>query len=153
MREGCTPCLIQASDPDTRKSIPRRRAMVNIGARYPLPTPILAVTTSTRGEVGRTKSGEAQLRRYTPTSLGIWRRGPEITLLRLRRFPFSLFLVQQALSFCTRHHLCRQGMTLAGGQQLGWQGSLPERVPCIEGRSREGGNGGGDGWEESTKSL
>ena len=28
------------------------------------------------------------------------------------------FILQQALSFCTRHHLCRQGVVLAGTRQL-----------------------------------
>ena len=91
----------------------------------------------------------------------------EIACLR-RRF---LYVLQQALPFCTRHHLCRQGVTLASTEQLRSQGlvsvhaHLRREEPCPRkrkertinrtetgkmvgtgtgtGRGRDG-NGGGD---------
>ena len=59
--------------------------------------------------------------------------GTEVARL-WRRFSFAL---QQALSFRTRHHLCRQGVPLASTQQLRAQGPVsvqdkrivPKEVP------------------------
>ena len=71
--------------------------------------------------------------------------GTEVARLR---WQFS-FVLQQALSFRTRHHLCRQGVALASTRQLRSQGPesvqvhLTERVTGSEGQ--EGANGGGGG--------
>ena len=46
--------------------------------------------------------------------------GTEVARLRQRFF----FLLQQAFSFHTRHHLCRQEMALAGARQLRSQGPV-----------------------------
>ena len=70
--------------------------------------------------------------------------GTEVAHLR-RRF----FVSQEALLFGTRHHLCRQGVTLASRQQLRPQGPMPVQAHCTEGRTRsegrEGTNGDGNG--------
>ena len=73
---------------------------------------------------------------------------------RLRR-RFSFVLQQQTLSFCTRHHLCRQGVTLVSTRQLRLQGLVSvhshrtEGVTGSEGRKAASGVGGriraGDG--------
>ena len=79
--------------------------------------------------------------------------GTEAVRLR-RRFSFVL---QQALSFRTRHHLCRQGVALASTRQLRSQGPVSVRAHRTEGvtgsEGQEGANvvgggigvGGGDG--------
>ena len=73
--------------------------------------------------------------------------GTEVARFR-RRFSFVL---QQALSFHTRHHLCRQGVALAGTRQLRPQGPVSvhaHRTKCVTGsEGREGMNwvGGGNG--------
>ena len=77
--------------------------------------------------------------------------GTEVARLRWR---FSC-VVQQALSFCTRHHLCRQEVALAGTGKLRSQGRVSlhahctERVTGLEGQKRANGvenmNGDGDG--------
>ena len=76
--------------------------------------------------------------------------GTEVARLR-RRFSFVL---QQALSFRTRHHLCRQGVTLANTRQPLSQG--PASVQAYRtggvrvrgaGRSERGGGGIGVGGE------
>ena len=73
-----------------------------------------------------------------------------------RRFSFVL---QQARSFRTRHHPCRQGVALAGTRKLRSQGPMSVHTHCTEGvtgsEGREGtkgvgveggnGNGGGGG--------
>ena len=83
--------------------------------------------------------------------------GTEVACLRRRFF----FVLQQALSFRTRHHLCRQGLALASTRQLRSQGPVSvlahrtEGVISFEGRERtngvEGrigvGGGNGDGNE------
>ena len=52
-------------------------------------------------------------------------------------------------TFCTRRHLCRQGVVLAGTQQLRSQGTVPVHALCTEGVSRpeerERANGDGNG--------
>ena len=57
----------------------------------------------------------------------------------------------QALSFCTRHYLCRQGVALASTRQLRSQGSAPVQAHCTEGvtrfEGREGANRVGGGIE------
>ena len=66
--------------------------------------------------------------------------GTEEARLR-RRFSFVL---QQALSFRTRHHLCRQGVALASTRQLRSHGPVSVRVHSTEGvtgsEGREGAN-------------
>ena len=73
--------------------------------------------------------------------------GTEVARLR-RRFSFVL---QQALSFRTRHHLCRQGVALASTRQLRSQGPVSAQAHRAEGvtgfEGQEGANevGGGIG--------
>ena len=73
--------------------------------------------------------------------------GIEVACLR-RRFSFVL---QQALSFRTRHHLCRQGVALASTQQLRSQNPVylhahrTEGVTESKGREEANGVGGGIG--------
>ena len=71
--------------------------------------------------------------------------GTEVARLR-RRFSF---VSQQALSFRTRHHLCRQGVALASTRQLRSQGPASVRAHRTEGVTgsgeREGANGVGSG--------
>ena len=71
--------------------------------------------------------------------------GMEVVRLR-RRFSFVL---QQALSFRTRHHLCRQGGALASTRQLRSQGPVSVQAHRTEGvtgsKGREGANGVGGG--------
>ena len=67
--------------------------------------------------------------------------GKEVARLR-RRFSF---VVHQALSFRTRHHLCRQGVALASTRQLRLQGPVSVDAHRTEGvtesEGREGANG------------
>ena len=67
--------------------------------------------------------------------------GMEVERLR-RRFSFVL---QQALSFRTRHHLCRQGVALASTRQLRLQGPVSVQAHRTEGvtgsEGQEGANG------------
>ena len=79
--------------------------------------------------------------------------GTEVARLRRRFF----FVLQQALSFRVRHHLCRQGVALASIRQLRLQGPVSLQGHRIEGetgsKGREGanrvrggiGSGGGNG--------
>ena len=65
----------------------------------------------------------------------------EVARLRWR---FS-FVLQQALSFRTRHHLCRQGVALASTRQLRSQGPVSVQAHCTErvtgSEGQEGANG------------
>ena len=60
----------------------------------------------------------------------------------LRRFSFVL---QQALLFCLRHHLCRHELALASTRQLHSQGQVSVHAYRMEGvtgsEGREGANG------------
>ena len=83
--------------------------------------------------------------------------GTQVARLR-RRFSF---VIQQALLFCTRHHLCRQRAALASTRQLRSHGPVSihahrtEGITGSEGREEtngvgdrigvEGGNGNGNG--------
>ena len=71
----------------------------------------------------------------------------ETEVVRLRR-RFS-FVLQQALSFRTRHHLCRQGVALASTRQSRSQGPVPAQAHRTEGitgsEGQEGANGVGGG--------
>ena len=75
--------------------------------------------------------------------------GTEVARLR-RRFSFVL---QQALSFCTRHHLCRQGVALASTRRPHSQGPASVQahrtggVTGSEGQEGANGVGGGIGVE------
>ena len=60
--------------------------------------------------------------------------GTEVARLRRR---FSLVL-QQALSFRTRHHLCRQGVTLASTRQFRLQGPVSIQAHRTEERTGSG---------------
>ena len=63
-----------------------------------------------------------------------------------RRF---FFVLQQALTFRTRHYLCRQGIALAGTQHFRSQGPVSVHAHCTEevteSEGREGANGVGVG--------
>ena len=69
--------------------------------------------------------------------------GTEVARLR-RRFSFVL---QQALSFRMRHHLCRQGVALASTRHPHSQGPASVQAHCTGGvtgsEGQEGANGGG----------
>ena len=71
--------------------------------------------------------------------------GTEVARLR-RRFSFVL---QQALSFRTRHHLCRQGVALASTRQPHSQGPASVQAHRTKGvtesKGQEGANGVGGG--------
>ena len=79
-------------------------------------------------------------------SPNIWRKG-QVGRIR-RRFSFVL---QQALSFRTRHHLCRQGMALASTRQPHSQGPASvqaHRTGGVTGsEGQRGANGVGGGIE------
>ena len=78
--------------------------------------------------------------------------GAEVARLR-RRFSFVL---QQALSFRTRHHLCRQEVALVGTRQFRLQGPLSVHAHCTEAitgsEGRKGANVAGGGTETGTGS-
>ena len=71
--------------------------------------------------------------------------GTEVARLR-RRFSFVL---EQALSFRTRHHLCRQGVALASARQLRLQGPVSVHAHLTKGgpgpRDGKGQTGSGEG--------
>ena len=71
--------------------------------------------------------------------------GSEVARLR-RRFSFVL---EQALLFRWRHHLCRQGMAFAGPRQLHSQNPATVQANCTERVTRserqKGANGNGNG--------
>ena len=71
--------------------------------------------------------------------------GTELARLRRR----LSFVLQQALSFRTRHHLCRQGGGLANTRQLRSQGPVSAQAHRTEGvtgsEGQEGANGVGGG--------
>ena len=68
---------------------------------------------------------------------------------KTRKKPHKNFRRNQALSFRTRRHFCRQGVVLAGTRQLRSQDSVPVHAHRAEGvtgsEGREGTNGGWDG--------
>ena len=71
--------------------------------------------------------------------------GVEVACLRRRFF----FVLQQVLSFHSRHHLCRQGVALACTRQLCLQGPVSVHAHRTKGvtesEEREGANGVGGG--------
>ena len=81
--------------------------------------------------------------------------GTEVARLRRR----LSFVLQQALSFRGRHHLCRQGVALASTRQLRSQEPVyvyahrTEGVPGSEGRKGANGVGGEIGVGVGTKTV
>ena len=65
------------------------------------------------------------------------------------RFRRRFFVLQEALSFRTRHHICKQGMALASTRQLRSQDPVSVHARRTEGvtgsEGREGANGVGGG--------
>ena len=64
-------------------------------------------------------------------------------IARLRRR--SSFVLQQVLSFCTRHHLCRQGVALASTRQPHAQGQQTVQAHHTGGVTRSEGQEGANG--------
>ena len=121
---------------------------------FPASYSLLPLTISTFGEVGSDVHAfikELAIRRVEHRSethsneSQHLAEGTEVARLR-RRFSFVL---QQALSFRTRHHLCRQGVALASTRQLRSQGPVSVQAHRTEGvtgsEGREGANGVGGG--------
>ena len=73
---------------------------------------------------------------------GIEERGGKA---KKRKKPQKSCRRDQALSFRSRHHLCRQGVALAGTRQLRSQGPVP-----VHAHRTEGGTGSEDGKERPT---
>ena len=121
---------------------------------FPATYSLLSLAMSTCGDVGSDVHAlikELAIRRaqhrsetYSNESQHL-AEGTEVARLR-RRFSFVL---QQALSFRTRHHLCRQGVTLASTRRPHSQGPASvraHRTGGITGSEGTGdGNGDGDG--------
>ena len=121
---------------------------------FPATCSLLPLAMSTCGEVGSDVHAlikELAIRRVkhrSETHSNESQRlaeGTEVARLR-RRFSFVL---QQALSFHTRHHLCRQGVALASTRQLRSQGPVAVQVHRTEGvtgsERQEGAKGVGGG--------
>ena len=121
---------------------------------FPATYSLLPLAMSTRGEVGsdvHTLVKELAIRRVEHRSethsneSQYLAEGTEVARLRRR---FSLVL-QRALSFRTRHHLCRQGVALASTRQLRSQGLVSVQAHRTEGvtgsEGQEGANGVGGG--------
>ena len=124
----------------------------SIGARSPLPTTSFPLDMSTCGEVGSDVYAlikELAIRplehrsEIHPNESRHLAEGIEVTRLRRQ----LSFVLQQALSFRTRHHLCRQGVPTAPFATPG----VCTRGPCncTEGRKAVKGNGGGCGQERT----
>ena len=121
---------------------------------FPATYSLLPLAMSTCGEVGshaHTLIKELLIRRvehrseiHSNESQHLAERKEEACLRR--RF---YFVFHQALSFHTRHNLCRQGVALAGTRQLRSQGPVSVRVYRTDGVTgsggREGAHGGGNG--------
>ena len=79
--------------------------------------------------------------------------GTEVASLRRVFF----FILQNSLSFCMRHSLCRQGLALVGTQHLRPQGPVYVHAHCTEGvtmpegreRANEDRNGKGGRYERT----
>ena len=123
---------------------------------FPAAYPLLPLAMSTCGDVGSDVHAlikELAIRRVEHRSETNSNEsqhlveGTEVARLR-RRFSFVL---QQALSFRTRHHLCRQGVALASTRQPRSQGPASvqaHRTGDVTGsEGQEGGNGVGVGLE------
>ena len=123
---------------------------------FPATYSLLPLAMSTCGEVGSDvhalmkdlaiRPVEHRSEKYYNESQHL-AEGTEVARIR-RRFSFVL---QQALSFRTRHHLCRQGVALASTRQLRSQSPVSvhahrtEGVTESEGREKANGVGGGVG--------
>ena len=119
---------------------------------FPATYSLLPLAKSTCGEVGSDvhalikeltiRRGEHRSKTHSNESQHL-AEGTEVAPLR-RRFSFVL---QQALSFRTRHHLCRQGVALASTRQLRSQGPVSVHAHRTESATwsegREGANGVG----------
>ena len=140
-----------------RKHTHKQVSGLSIGACSPLSTPsFLSLCRHVCGEVGSDVHAlikELAIRRvqhksetYSNESQHL-AEGTEVARLR-RRFSFVL---QQALSSRTRHHLCRRGVALASTRQPHSQGPASVqthrtgRVPGSEGQEGANGVGGGIG--------
>ena len=140
-----------------RRKTPRRRSRAegktSIGARSPLPTPSLPLRYVdmwvTLAQTVHALIKELAIRRvqhrsetYSNDSQHL-AEGTEVARLR-RRFSFVL---QQALSFRTRHHLCRQGVALASTRRPHSQGPASVQAHGTGGitgsEGQEGANGVG----------
>ena len=126
----------------------------NYRGSFPATYSLLPLAISTCGDVGsdvHTLIKELAIRRVQHRSethsneSQHLAEGTEVARLR-RRFSFVL---QQALSFRTRHHLCRQGMALASTRQPHAQGPASvqaHRTGGVTGsEGQEGANGVGGG--------
>ena len=120
---------------------------------FPATYSLLPLTMSTRGDVGSDVHAlikELAIRRVkhrSETSNESQHLAERTEVARLRR-RFS-FVLQQTLSFRTRHHLCRQGMTLVSTRQPHSQGPASvqaHRTGGVTGSERqEGADGVGGG--------
>ena len=123
---------------------------------FPATYSLLPLTMATCGEVGSDVHAlikEPAIRRVehrSETHSNESQHLPEGTeVARLRR-RFS-FVLQQALLFRTRHHLCRQGVALASTRQLRSQGPVSVQAP-YRGGNRVRGTGRSErdrGWDWS----
>ena len=131
-----------------------KRKKYKYRSSFPATYSLLPLAMSTCGEVGshtHTLIKELLIRRvehrseiHSNESQHLAER-KKVACLR-RRF---YFVFHQALSFHTRHNLCRQGVALAGTRQLRSQGPMSVHVHCTDGvtgsEGREGAHGGGNG--------
>ena len=141
------------------RKIPRQRSRAEENkyrGSFPFTYSLLPLATSTCGESGSDVHAlikEIAVRRVQhrsethPNESQHLAEGTEVARLR-RQFSFVL---QQALSFRTRHHLCRQGVALTSTRQLRSQGPASVQahhtgwVTGSEGKKGANGVGGGIG--------
>ena len=127
---------------------------------FPATYSLLPLAMSTCGDIGldvhtlikKLAVRREQHRSETYSNESHLAEGTEVARLR-RRFSFVL---QQALSFCTRHHLCRQRVALASTRQPHSQGPASVQAHRTGGSNRVRGAGRGErgrgrnwsrGWE------
>ena len=119
---------------------------------FPATCSLLSLAMSTCGEVDSDVHAlikEVTIRRVehrSETHSNVSQRLAEETEVARLRWEFS-FVLQQALSFRTRRHLCRQGVALASTRQLSLQGPMSVQAHRTEGVTGSEGNGGGAGLE------
>ena len=65
--------------------------------------------------------------------------------MKKRKKPHKNCIRDQSLSFCTRHHPCKQGVAFAGTRQLRLQGPVPVHAHRTEGVTGSGGREGANG--------
>ena len=119
-----------------------------IGGSFPATYSLLPLAMSTSGEVGpdvhalikelaiRRAKNSSEVHSEEPRRLA---EGTEIAHLRLR---FS-FVLQQALSFRTRHHICSHGVALTYSHRVRSQDTTSRMKICTD-RNRAQGREGGD---------